>query len=87
MRNPEIQEYIISNAKGSSPTMKKINQKIVIDIRYPLNVLTDEQRRIVARLEELQAKVDGLKKYQARTGEVLGALLPSVLDRAFRGRL
>jgi len=47
----------------------------------------DEQRRIVARLDELQAKVDALKKYQVRTAEELDALLPSVLDRAFRGEL
>ena len=87
LRNPKIREYIISNAKGSSPTMKKINQKIVMDIPYPLSVSTDEQRSIVARLDELQAKVDALKKYQVRTVEELDALLPSVLDRAFRGEL
>lgn len=87
LRNPKIREYIISNAKGSSPTMKKINQKIVMDIPYSLNVPIDEQRRIVARLDELQAQVDGLKKHQVRTAEELDALLPSVLDRAFRGQL
>ena len=47
----------------------------------------DEQHRIVAYLNKLQAKTDALKKYQARTGEELDALLPSVLDRAFRGEL
>jgi len=47
----------------------------------------DEQRRIVARLDELQAQVDRLKKHQVRTAEELDALLPAVLDRAFRGQL
>lgn len=47
----------------------------------------DEQRRIVAHLDELQAKVDALKKYQAKTSEELNALLPSVLDKAFKGEL
>ena len=47
----------------------------------------DEQRRIVAHLDELQAKVDALKEYQARTGQELDALLPSVLDRGFKGEL
>jgi len=50
------------------------------------NILT-EQRRIVARLDEHQAKVGALKKYQVRTAEELDALLPSVLDRVFRGQL
>jgi len=42
---------------------------------------------IVARLDELQAQVDGLNKHQVRTAEELDALLPAVLDRAFRGQL
>ena len=46
-----------------------------------------EQRRIVAELDALQAKVDELKRLQAETAAELDALLPSVLDRAFRGAL
>jgi len=46
-----------------------------------------EQRRIVAYLDGLQAKVDTLKKLQAETAAELDALLPSILDRAFRGEL
>jgi type I restriction enzyme S subunit len=44
-----------------------------------------EQRRIVAYLDELQAKVDALRRLQADTGAELDALLPAVLDRAFKG--
>ena len=46
-----------------------------------------EQRRIVAYLDDLQAKVDQLKALQAQTAAELDALLPSILDRAFRGKL
>jgi type I restriction enzyme, S subunit len=46
-----------------------------------------EQRRIVAYLDDLQARVDTLKRLQAETAAELDALLPSVLDRAFRGEL
>jgi type I restriction enzyme S subunit len=35
----------------------------------------------------LQAKVDSLKALQAQTAAELDALLPSVLDRAFKGEL
>ncbi len=46
-----------------------------------------EQRRIVAYLDDLQAKVDQLKALQAQTAAELDALLPSILDKAFRGEL
>jgi type I restriction enzyme, S subunit len=47
----------------------------------------DEQRRIVAYLDGLQAKVNGLRELQSETQEELDALLPSVLDKAFKGEL
>ena len=46
-----------------------------------------EQRRIVAYLDDLQAKVDCLKALQAQTHAELDALLPSILDKAFNGEL
>jgi len=46
-----------------------------------------EQRRIVAELDALQAKVDALRALQGETATALAALLPAVLDRAFRGEL
>ncbi|MDR1936782.1 MAG: restriction endonuclease subunit S [Candidatus Accumulibacter sp.] len=46
-----------------------------------------EQRRIVAELDALQAQVNALKRLQAETAAELDALLPAVLDRAFKGAL
>jgi type I restriction enzyme S subunit len=46
-----------------------------------------EQRRIVAELEALQAKVGALKALQAETAAELDAFLPSILDKAFKGDL
>ena len=46
-----------------------------------------EQRRIVAELDALQAEVDALKRLQAETAAELDALLPSILDLAFKGEL
>jgi type I restriction enzyme, S subunit len=46
-----------------------------------------EQRRIVAELDALQAEVDALKRLQAETTAELDALLPAILDRAFKGEL
>ena len=46
-----------------------------------------EQRRIVAELDALQAEVDRLKALQVATAAELDALLPAILDRAFKGEL
>ena len=46
-----------------------------------------EQRRIVSELDALQAEVDALKRLQAETAAELEALLPALLDRAFKGEL
>jgi type I restriction enzyme S subunit len=46
-----------------------------------------EQRRVVAHLDSLQARVDALRGLQAGTAAELDALLPSVLARAFAGQL
>jgi hypothetical protein len=44
-----------------------------------------EQRCIVAYLDDLQAKVGALKCLHAETAAELIVLLPSVLDKAFKG--
>ena len=46
-----------------------------------------EQRRIVAYLDDLQAKVDALERLEEQTAAELDALLPSILDKAFKGEL
>lgn len=46
-----------------------------------------EQRRIVAYLDALSAKVQALKTLQQSTAVELDALLPSILDQAFKGEL
>lgn len=45
------------------------------------------QDRICAYLDDLQFKVDSLKQLQAESSAELTALLPSILDKAFKGEL
>lgn len=47
----------------------------------------DEQCRLVTYLDGMQSKVDALKRLQAETAAELEALLPSILDKAFKGEL
>jgi type I restriction enzyme S subunit len=65
---------------------KNINLRILAELPVP-QVTLPAQRSIVAELDVLQAEVDRLKALQAETATELDALLPSVLDQAFRGEL
>ena len=56
------------------------------NIEVPLPPIS-AQRRIVAYLDDLQAKVDALKRLQEDSAAELGALMPSILHRAFAGEL
>ena len=68
--------------------MRKDQSKIwryMHPLKNSVGKLLDEQRRIVAYLDSVQARLASLRELQSATGEELSALLPSVLDRAFKG--
>lgn len=67
-------------------TLPIINQSRIGEFRIAVPSLP-EQRRIVAELDALQEQVDALKRLQAGTAAELDALLPAILDRAFKGEL
>ena len=87
LQAPPVREFIGRNAKGTSPTMKKISQGIVMAIPFPRSLPLLDQRRIVAELDSLQAEVNALKRLPTETAAELDALLPSILDKAFKGEL
>jgi type I restriction enzyme S subunit len=87
LRGTTARDYIRVNAKGTSPTMKKVSQGIVKAIPFPSGLGLAKERSVVERLDALQAKVDELKRLQAETQAELDALMPSILDRAFKGEL
>ena len=66
--------------------MPHISQKEVERIPFTPPAL-DEQRRIISYIDGLQAKVDRLKALQEETAAELDALLPAILDKAFKGEL
>jgi type I restriction enzyme S subunit len=75
--------FVDGSFGGAQPN---ISQKTLRETVIPLPSLAD-QRRIVKRLVGLQAEVDMLKHLQADTTAKLDALLPSILDKAFKGEL
>jgi type I restriction enzyme S subunit len=66
--------------------MFHIRKQEIEKIHFPVTSII-EQQHIVDYLDNLQSKVDALKKLQAETAAELDALLPSVLDKAFKGLL
>ncbi len=73
-------------AEATQTTQPNINLGNLVKLRIPIPT-HEEQCQIVAYLDDLQAKVDSLKKLQAESAAELDALLPSILDKAFKGEL
>lgn len=83
-QTPGYWSQISQEKKGTG--QPNVNGKKLANIRVPI-APPDEQGRIVAYLDGLQAKVDALKQLQSDTAAKLDALLPSILDKAFKGEL
>jgi type I restriction enzyme S subunit len=78
------QDHIVPLSKGSASPHLNIGAIRKFPIMLPS---IEEQHSIVAYLDNLHAKVDSLKRLQTETSAELDAMLPSILDKAFRGDL
>lgn len=85
LQSRPVREFIGRNAKGTSPSMKKISRQTAMAVPFPSSLSVLEQRRIVATMDVLQEEVDALQHLQAQTLAELDASLPAILDRAFNG--
>jgi len=83
--SPQVRMYVESVAITTAGQLT-VNQGMISNMPVPIPSL-HEQRRIVAELDALHAEVDTLKRHQRETAAELDALLPAILDRAFRGEL
>ncbi|MFN6441457.1 MAG: restriction endonuclease subunit S [Nostoc sp. DedSLP01] len=83
--NPLMREKITEVAKTTSGIWK-INQGHIASFSIPVPPLP-EQHCIVTYLDELQTKVDKMKRFREQAIKELDALLPSILDKAFKGEL
>jgi type I restriction enzyme S subunit len=85
LNSPAGQEAVQAQSRTSSG-LRSLSVGRIKGIPVPVPPFS-EQRRIVAELDALQAQVDALKRLQAETAAELDALLPAILDRAFKGEL
>jgi len=86
LSSPFSQEYLFQRKTGLADAQVNISQSILkaTPIAYPD---ISEQHRIVDFLDELRAKIAALKRIQTEMSAELDALLPSILDKAFKGEL
>jgi hypothetical protein len=82
IRTPYLQNRILERARGDMIRHLVLREIRALTVPVPP---VDEQRRLVGELDALQAKVDVLKRLRGETAAELDALLPAILDRAFKG--
>jgi len=83
--SPTIQEdHIQPLSKGSASPHLNIGSLRQFPFFLPS---VQEQAQIVSDFEELQAKLDAVKALQDETAAEMEAILPAILDKAFKGNL
>jgi len=82
-RSPWFWSACAENAQGSTGR-NAISKTAFKEILMPIPSL-EEQKRIVSQLDTIQLKIDKLQKLHTQSDEMISALLPSVLDKAFKG--
>ncbi len=81
-RSPQVWAELAAKSKGVGDRRQRIHVETILSHRLMLPPLKWQ-----AYIRRTQAKADRLKALQARTATDLDALLPAILDRAFRGEL
>jgi type I restriction enzyme S subunit len=78
-RSPNVWQTVAAGSKGLGNRRQRVQPDRVLE--YRLWVPPMEWQR---KIQSVHSKVDGLKKLQAETTAELAALLPSILDKAFK---
>jgi type I restriction enzyme S subunit len=81
-RTPSVWPMLAGESTGTNVRRRRLNPKDFLDYAFPLPAM---ETQLLFR--NVQAEVDALKRLQAESATELDALLPAVLDRAFKGEL
>lgn len=79
-----VQQVIFETAYGGA--QPNISPRDIEGMQFPFPPI-EHQRSIVARLDAMEAKLRSAQQLQFDSAAELAALLPAILDRAFRGEL
>jgi type I restriction enzyme, S subunit len=80
--SPFIWQHVATGSKGLGDRRQRVQPERILahEIWLPPMKLQDQ-------IAEIQTKVNDLRKYLAHSAAELDALLPSILDKAFKGEL
>jgi type I restriction enzyme S subunit len=81
-RNPIVWPEISGASTGTNVRRRRLNPRDFLAYKLPL-----PSREVQDRLRKVKAQMEVLNRLQAETATELDALLPAILDRAFRGEL
>ena len=79
-----VRDELLGQQTGTA--IAGLNGDKLRNVRLPDASLNDQRRALVI-LDDLQANIDSLTSLQSETAAELDALLPAILDRAFKGEL
>ena len=85
LNSPIGQDEVLARSRTTSG-LRNLSIGRIKQMAIPVPSL-DKQHLIVAYLDNLQEKLEVLKRLQARTAAELDALLPSIQNKAFKGEL
>jgi type I restriction enzyme S subunit len=85
--SPLARRYVSDHTKGTSPSVQKINQRDLLKMPFPADLSLDEQEAWVKYFDLIFDGVDRLEAQIREQYRDLQELVPSILDKAFRGEL
>jgi Type I restriction modification DNA specificity domain len=81
-----LNQELLGLIEKSTHDTRKLETDTLLSFRIPVPDVS-EQKQIVDELERFQSKAIALKRLQAETAAELDALLPAILNKAFKGEL
>lgn len=81
-----LNDQLLRLVEKSTHDTRKLETHRLLDFKIPVPSI-HHQKQTLARLNNLQSQVETLKVLQTGTAAELDALMPAILDKAFRGEL
>lgn len=86
LNSPIGRSYSRANTLGRGHSQGNLNLNLLRAFPIPIPSL-EEQHLVVATLDEMRVQFDAVAEVQSETAAELDAILPAILDKAFKGEL
>jgi type I restriction enzyme S subunit len=87
LRLPDVLRRVEADCTGSTPlTRNRYKEQFFLNLEIPLPSL-DQQRRIVAKIDALAAKIDEARALQQQSSIINNSFWSAALNAAFKGEL